>query len=213
MAVTRLIEPQSLKDLLGIAFTDAEDDARLIMACDAATSMIQAHCDRQFIADTTATPRVFVAGTPWIVQVDDISTTTDLVVKTDEDDDGVFETTWASTDYQLEPLNGRLSGQPWPYTSLRAVDSREWPLEYGRAVVEITARWGWKTSDATVVDYLPSSVVQAAQIQATSLYKSAEAPLGIAGFGDIGIMRLRQALHPVAASLLAPFRKETVLVA
>lgn len=78
MAVTRLIEPQQLKDLLGIAYTDAEDDARLIMASDAATTMIQAHCDRQFIADTTATARVFVAGTPWIVQVDDISTTTDL---------------------------------------------------------------------------------------------------------------------------------------
>ena len=212
MAVTRLIEPEALKELLGIGFTDAEDDARLIMACDAATSMIQAHCDRQFIADTTATARVFVAGTPWVCQVDDISTTTDLVVKTDEDDDGIFETTWASTDYQLEPLNGRLSGQSWPTTKIRAIESREWPLEWGRGVVQVTARWGWRTDDATVVDYLPSSVVQAAQIQATSIFKSAEAPLGIAGFGDIGIMRLRQALHPVAASLLHPFRRTQVLV-
>ena len=90
MAVTRLIEPEMLKQVLGITFTDAEDDARLFMACDAATSMIQAHCDRQFIADTTATARVFVASTPWTCHVDDISTTTDLVIKTDEDDDGVI---------------------------------------------------------------------------------------------------------------------------
>ena len=213
MAITRLIEPQELKSLLGITWTDTEDDGRLWMACDAATEMIQTHCDRQFIADTTATARVFVASTPWVVLVDDISTTTDLVVKSDEDDDGVFETTWASTDYQLEPLNGRFSGRPWPFTGLRAVESREWPMEYGRATVEITARWGWKTSDATTLDYLPAAVRQAAQIQATALFKSAEAPLGIAGFGDIGVMRLRQALHPVAAALLAPFRKEAVFVA
>ena len=212
MAVTRLIEPEMLKQVLGITFTDAEDDARLFMACDAATSMIQAHCDRQFIADTTATARVFVASTPWTCHVDDISTTTDLVIKTDEDDDGVFETTWSAADYQLEPLNGRLSGQAWPYTTIRGVESREFPFDYGRALVQVTARWGWATTDATTVAYLPSAVVQAAQIQATSLYKSADAPLGIAGFGDIGIMRLRQALHPVAIALLAPFRKEAVLV-
>jgi hypothetical protein len=213
MAVTRLIEPESLKVLLGITYTDSEDDARLIMACDAATSMIQAACDRQFIAETTATARVFVASTPWVCQVDDISTTTDLVVRTDEDDDGVFETTWATTDYQLEPLNGRLSGQAWPYTTIRAIESREWPFDYGRALVQVTARWGWSATDATTTAYLPSAVVQAAQIQATSLYKSAEAPLGIAGFGDIGIMRLRQALHPVATALLAPYRRDPVLVA
>lgn len=213
MTVTRLIEPEQLKAVLGISYSDSIDDARLIAACDAATSMIQAHCDRQFIAETSATTRVFVASTPWIVEVDDISTTTDLVVKTDEDDDGVFETTWASTDYQLEPLNGRLSGQAWPYTKLRAVESREWPLEYGRSMVQITARWGWATSDATVVDYLPAAVTQAAEIQATSLFKSTDAPLGIAGFGDIGVMRLRQAMHPVAMALLMPFRREQVLVA
>lgn len=212
MAVTRLIEPESLKSVLGITYTDSEDDARLIMACDAATSMIQAHCDRQFIADTTATARVFVASTPWVTMIDDISTTTDLVVKTDEDDDGVFETTWSTSDYQLEPLNGKLGGQDWPYTKIRAVESREFPFDYGRALVEVTARWGWATTDATNVNYLPSAVVQAAQIQATSLYKSAEAPLGIAGFGDIGIMRLRQALHPVAIALLSPYRHESVLV-
>jgi hypothetical protein len=37
--------------------------------------------------------------------------------------------------------------------------------------------------------------------------------LGIAGFGDIGIMRLRQAMHPVAIALLHQYRRDPVMVA
>ena len=206
----RLVTEDDLKELLGIS--DNVDDNRLTLAADAATQMVQAYCDRHFVQQEAATARVFVASTPWLLEVDDISTTTGLIVKTDEDDDGVFETTWASTDYQLEPLNGKMGGQNWPYTRLRAVQSREWPSDYGQAVVQVTARWGWANPDG-VDHYLPQPVEQAAQIQGVSIFKSADAPLGIAGFGDIGIMRLRQAMHPVAAALLAPYRRDPVLVA
>lgn len=206
----RLVTEDDLKELLGIG--DTVDDNRLTLAADAATQMVQAYCDRHFVQQAAATARVFVASTPWLVEVDDISTTTGLVVKTDEDNDGVFETTWATGDYQLEPLNGKMGGQNWPYTRLRAIQSREWPSDFGQAVVEVTARWGWANPDDDT-HYLPQPVEQAAQIQGVSIFKSADAPLGIAGFGDIGIMRLRQAMHPVAAALLAPYRRDPVLVA
>jgi hypothetical protein len=71
--------------------------------------------------------------------------------------------------------------------------------------VQITARWGWPA--------VPKPVLQAAQIQAVSIFKSADAPLGVAGFGDIGVVRLRQAMHPVAMSLLSQYRRDPVLVA
>lgn len=205
MALTnQLVTKSELKALLGIS--DAVDDSRIDMACDSATQMVQAECDRTFFADTTASPRVFVMSTPWVCEVDDISTTTGLIVRTDDDDDGTFETTWTVTvDYQPEPVNGRLNGQPWPYTSIGAVGAREFPWDGRRPLVQVTARWGWPA--------IPAPVSQAAQIQAVSLFKSADAPLGIAGFGDIGVMRLRQAMHPVAAALLAPYRRDPVLVA
>jgi len=206
----RLVTEDDLKEILGIS--DTVDDNRLTLAADAATQIVQAYCDRHFVQQATATARVFTALDPWMLEVDDISTTTGLVIKTDEDGDGVFETTWATSDYQLEPLNGKQIGQNWPYTRIRAIDAREWPLEYGQAVVQVTARWGWANPD-DAADYLPHPVEQAAQIQATSIFKSVDAPLGIAGFGDIGIMRLRQAIHPVAAALLAPYRRDAVLVA
>lgn len=209
--VNRLVTEDDLKTILGIS--DAVDDNRLTLAADAATTMIQAYCDREFfVTSTTPSPRVYVANDWWFTEVDDISTTNGLVVKTDEDADGVFETTWDTSDYQLEPLNGSLSGQAWPYTRIKAIDDREFPFDGPQALVQVTAVWGWKTDDPES-DYLPHPVEQAAQIQATSIFKSVDAPLGIAGFGDIGIMRLRQALHPVAIALLAPYRKDSVLVA
>lgn len=208
----RLVTEDDLKEILGIATADTTDDNRLTMAADAATQMIQAYCNRHFVQQATVSARTYVASTPFLVEVDDISTATGLIVKTDEDADGVFETTWASTDYQLEPLNGKLGGQNWPYTRIRAIKSREFPFDYGQALVQVTARWGWANPDA-IADYVPHPVEQAAQIQGVSVFKSAEAPLGIAGFGDIGIMRLRQAMHPVAMALLAPYRKEQVQVA
>lgn len=208
----RLVTEDDLKEILGIANADTTDDNRLTMAADAATQMIQAYCNRHFVQQDSVSARTYVASTPWLLEVDDISTATGLIVKTDEDEDGVFETTWASTDYQLEPLNGKLGGQNWPYTRIRAIKSREFPFDYGQALVQVTARWGWANPDA-INDYVPHPVQQAAQIQGVSIFKSAEAPLGIAGFGDIGIMRLRQAMHPVAMALLAPYRKEQVQVA
>lgn len=192
-----------LKALLGI--TDTVDDTRLQLACDAAIQQVQAECNRQFTYDTTTSARVFAASTWGVLETDDFGTTSGLGVKTDDDEDGVFETTWAGADYQLEPVNGRLSGQAWPYNRLRAIESRNWPINRGRALVEITARWGWAS--------VPNPVKQAGLIQAATLFKSAEAPLGVAGFGDIGIMRIRQAMHPTAAALLAPYRRDPVLVA
>ncbi len=212
--VADLVELSEIKEVLGIA--DSVDDDRIQHSIDAATTLIQAYCGRQFLADDDVSARLFVASSPWIVHVDDISTDTGLIVRTDEDEDGVFETTWSASDYQLEPLNHRLSGQPWPFTSLRAVNVREWPRDYGRALVQVTARWGWNlaaTPGGTIHEELPRAVREAAKIQTVSLYKSADAPLGIAGFGDIGIMRLRQAMHPVAMALLAPYRKDPVQVA
>lgn len=202
--MSQLVTKTQLKSILGIPTADTTDDARLESACDAATQQVQAECGRQFIQDSSATARVFVASSALFVEVDDFMTTSGLIVRTDDDNNGVFETTWASTDYQLEPLNGRLEGQAWPYTQLRAIEARYWPRWRGQALVQVTARWGWST--------IPAPVKQAAEIQALSIFKAADAPLGVAGFGDIGVVRLRQAMHPVASSLLMQYKREPVMV-
>lgn len=202
-----------------LRITDEDDTALHEMHINAASRLIDSWCGRHFYAETVASARVFRAANPRIVMCDDISTTTDLVVKTDTTGNGTFDTTWDSGDYQLEPLNGRRSGQAWPYHTLRAVGSYDFPI-YGtrsgtEALVQITALWGWPQSSSDDHGELtvPEAVKNACLIQVTSLLKAKDAPLGFAGFGEMGAIRMSAALHPTARVLLEPYRKTRVKVA
>lgn len=191
-----------VKTALGIQ--DQVDDARIDIALEAAEAMIEDYCGRTFTQSATASARVYTALNWDLVHVDDISTLTGLIVQTDDGADGTFSTTWASTDYQLEPLNGLVNGRPRPWNTVRAINSLTFPLENGQALVRVTARWGWAS--------IPSAVKQAAIIQTISVFKSVDAPFGATPFAETGVLRLRQALHPTAAALLSDYRLDPVLV-
>lgn len=192
-----------VKAALGIS--DNLDDVAIGLAVDAATSMIETYCARQFEKAETATARIYVATNNYLVHTDDISTTTGLIVKTDPGEDGTFSETWTTADYQLEPLNGLISGQTWPYHTIRAIRSLYFPMDYGQALVQITALWGWPA--------IPNPVKQAAIIQSITIFKSPDAPFGATPFADTGILRLRSALHPTAAALLNDYRLDPVRIA
>ena len=57
-------------------------------AINAASRQIDAFCGRYFYADGSASARKFFTDDLYRLKVDDISTTTGLVVKYDDDDDG-----------------------------------------------------------------------------------------------------------------------------
>lgn len=201
--MTTLCSRSDVKSSLGIA--DSVDDERIDIALDAATAMIQDYCSRQFLIDSTSSSRVYRAEDICLVHVDDISTSTNLVVATDEAGNGTFSTTWAASDYQLEPLNGKINGQTRPYNTIRAVGDKWFPQDAGRATVRVTALWGWPT--------VPEAVRQAAIIQTISVFRSADAPFGATPFAETGILRLRSSLHPTAAALLSDYRIDSVRVA
>lgn len=192
-----------VKTALGIQ--DQVDDARIDIALEAAESMIEDYCGRTFTQSATASARVYEALNWFLVHTDDISTTTGLIVETDDGENGTFSTVWASADYQLEPLNGLVYGRPRPWNTIRAINSLTFPVEGGQALVRVTARWGWAS--------IPKAVKQAAIIQTISVFKSVDAPFGATPFAETGILRLRQALHPTAAALLQDYRLEPVQVA
>lgn len=158
--------------------------------------------------------RIFVATDPWEVEVDDISTTVGLVYEVDYAGDGSFSTTWQVQDYQTEPLNGINQGQAgWPVTLIRAVRSQydpvwggiAYPKPYTQALVMITARWGWTA--------VPANVRQAAIIQSLAVFKAVDVPFGATPFGETGVLRLKESLHPTAAQLLELYMEDEVLVA
>jgi len=191
-----------VKQTLGIE--DTVDDLEINVAVEAATAMIEQYCGRQFTQDSVASARVYVATNSYLVQVDDISTTSGLILETDPGADGTFDQTWTTADYQLEPLNGIINGQTWPYHTIRAIRSLYFPQDYGQALIRVTARWGWAS--------VPTAVKQAAIIQTITVFKSPDAPFGATPFQDTGILRLRSALHPTAAALLTNYRLDPVHV-
>jgi hypothetical protein len=180
-----------------LRITDAVDDALLEMAVESASRLIDGHAARQFWSAGTAS-RYFVAQDDFVVEVDDLASGT-VTVQTAQDADGIFDTTWKTTDFQLEPLNAVLDGIPWPYTTIRAVGDYLWPVSGGEALVKVTGVYGWPS--------VPIAIKQACIIQASRIFKRLDSPLGIAGFGDLGAIRVTRDLDPDVAQLVMPYKR------
>lgn len=195
------IQVADLKNRLGIS--DGDDDAvRLPGAVSAASRGIDKFCGRQFNDAGTTSARVYRATSDCLVKVDDFSTTTGLVVKIDADGDGAFETTLSTSDYECEPLNGIVDGEPgWPFWTIRAVRWQRFPM-LGRAGVQVTARWGWTA--------VPSPVVEACRVAAEELFKLRDTPFGIGGYGDFGIVRARD--NPFVARMCGKYQRDILMV-
>ena len=111
MAITNgYISQNEFKTFVGIPTSDSADDTLIDDAVNAASRQIDAFCGRQFYADGSASARKFFTNDLYRLRVDDISTTTGLVVKYDDDDDGTYETTVSSSDFQVLPINGVVGG-------------------------------------------------------------------------------------------------------
>lgn len=204
MALSDLyVSVEDLKKVLGV--DHANHDERITWALQSSSRGIDKYCGRQFNKAGSVTQRIYKPASREVVKVDDFHTTTGLVVATDDDGDGVFETTWSASDYQLEPLNGIVDGDPgWPWWTLRAVGNRDFPCSSrGRATVRAAADWGWAA--------VPDPVREACQIVALETYKLPEAPFGVAGFAEFGVMRVRD--NPMAKARLAPYQRNPYLAA
>jgi hypothetical protein len=176
---------------------DSIDDSLLEMAVESASRAIDGHAGRYFYSTGTAT-RYYAAEDSFIVQIDDVSSTA-LTLQTSSGGDGVFDTTFAVGDYQLEPLNGNVDGLAVPYTRIRAVENYLFPVEAEQALVKLTAVFGWAS--------VPIAITQACIIQASRIYKRLDSPLGVAGFGDLGAISVTRDIDPDVAQLVAPYRR------
>lgn len=180
-----------------LRISDAVDDSLLEMAVESASRAIDGHAGRYFYSSGTAT-RYYAAEDSFITQTDDISGTA-LTLQTSSAGDGVFDTTWAVGDYQLEPLNGNVDGLAVPYTRIRAVENYLFPLSGDQALVKVTAVFGWAS--------VPIAITQACIIQASRIFKRLDSPLGVAGFGDLGAISVTRDIDPDVAQLVAPYRR------
>lgn len=192
MALTNgYIDIEALKEAIGER-TEDHDDA-YGRAIEAASRQIDEFRGDQFWLEAAPTARIYRADHPDLLWTGDYATTTGMIVATDDDGDGVFETVWAASEWQAEPLR-RLNGRP--YDRVVAKGSKRFPLTYARAAIQVTARWGWSE--------VPDAVVQACQILAVDHFKSKDLTGGVAGFSDLGAVRI-PGFAPQARALLAPY--------
>lgn len=179
-----------------LRIVDNIDDSALELAIESASRAIDTYTMRYFYSSGTAT-RYFAPDSIDVVNIDDIAGTA-LTIQTSSNADSLYDITWGSTDYQLEPLNGISDGIAVPYSRIRAIGTQLFPVFYGEATVKITAVWGWTS--------VPITITQACIIQASRLFKRNDSPLGVAGFGDMGIMRISRNLDPDVEQLVHPYR-------
>ena len=177
-----------------LKITDNMDDSLLEIAVESASRLIDGYTGRYFYNAGTAV-RNYAANDSWTVTVDDLQSVSE-VASTDEV--GNDYTVWTTNDYQLEPLNGLSGGLTQPYTSIRAVNQYVWPFLADRALVRITGVWGWAS--------IPTAVKQATILQASRIFKRNDSPLGVAGFGDMGVVRVGSRLDPDVQHLVDPYR-------
>jgi hypothetical protein len=182
--------------------TDSVDDSLLEISIEAASRQIDGFCNRVFYS-TTGT-RVYQNTDSFLCETDDIISISTLKTSTD----GVnFDTTWKVSDYQLEPLNGVSGGLVQPYTRIRAIGDYLFPIwsvssSYtNKAAVQVVGTFGWSA--------IPSAVKQATILSAMRQFKRYDSPLGVAGFGDLGAIRVGR-VDPDIESLLMPFKKSVI---
>jgi hypothetical protein len=175
--------------------SDSVDDSLLELAVESASRMVDSYTQRYFYNAGTAT-RLFAPQDSYVAEIDDLISLTTL--QTSDGDD--FGTTWAAKDYQLEPLNGNVDGLTGhPATRIRAVDDFIFNVLDGEATVRVVGVWGWSA--------VPIAVKQATVIQAARIFKRNDSPLGIAGFGEMGAVRVGVQLDPDVKHLIDVYRK------
>ena len=194
MAITNgYIELSLLKSSLQIDDTILDDFLEL--AIEGASRQIDAACERVFYQSDAET-RLFTPRDSYVVEIDDLRSVTSI--KTSSDADGAFDITWEPKDYQLEPLNSNAGGVDFPATHVRAVDDYLWPIDGEEATVQIVGDWGF--------DSVPAQIRQATLILAARLFERRNSPLGIAGFSDIGAIRVSR-FDADIENLIMPFKK------
>lgn len=183
---------QDVKDALRVQ--DSIDDTILELNIETASRQIDDICERVFYS-TTGT-RYFVPRDSFVCEIDDLVSLTSL--KTSSAADKIYDVTWTAADYQLEPVNGIAGGMPSPWTQIRAVDDYWFPLANGETTVELTGTFGWSA--------VPKPIKLATVLLSMRLYKRMDSPLGVAGVGDIGVIRVSR-IDPDIDALIMPFKK------
>lgn len=179
---------------------DTIDDALIETAIEAASREIDGHTERFFYNAGTET-KLFIPTDFFLCEVDDLISVTTIKTRAQGT---AFSVVFGENDFQLEPLNGNVGGIDTPFTRIRAIGDKLFPqfdirdTNAFKATVEVTGVFGFSE--------VPKAINQATILLGMRQFKRFDAPLGVAGFGDIGAINITR-VDPDVMALIAPFRK------
>jgi len=191
-----------------IGLNDNIDDAQVENLVTAVSRWIDQYCDRHFWQFVGA--RYFDSNDRQVLNFgayNDLLSVTS--VKTDDNNDGVYETTWAAADYQLLPRNNAAAPESRPYRALRSTGNKWFPIPWAWlltnrvGLVEVTGTWGWAA--------IPTAVNQACRMQVSRELQRQKSPEGVSGWGEFGPMRISGRLDPDVAEFLADYTLRVVV--
>ncbi len=160
MIVNGYVTLDRLKEAVGSKNNVHDNDFE--RAIGAASRKIDEWTGRYFYQDAAPSARLYRASDSFYVCVGDFDSTAGVSVKTDNDSDGVFETTWTSEQWQAEPF---VRYNLKPYTRISATTRVQgFPFWSLRPLVQVTATWGWGA--------VPPQVEQACEYAATLFYRA-----------------------------------------
>ena len=197
MAVTRIVDVDDLRARMdGGGDWTATDTVLHEAALDAVTAAFSAY---RWFGKTDSTARVCTARHWDRVTIDDLVSVTSL--KTDTTNDGIYDTTIASTDYVLWPYNAATENPARPYTEIR-VDTRKagaetFPLTLRG--VEVTGVWGWPS--------VPGDVRNVAVLEALRLLQQNRSPSGVVASAELGQWLVTPNMHPTTKLVLSKYRR------
>jgi hypothetical protein len=187
-----------------LTVADTVDDTALAVVVTAASRAVDEYCNRQFGNTGTATAAVYTYPGQWIearpaLLINDVQDTTGLILKFDQNYDGIFEVTVTlGTDFDMWPYNAPLVGEPYTALTLRPQTSAYFPLT--ARGVQLTAIYGWTA--------VPSAVKQATLIQAARYFMRRYSWAGVAGSPELGNeLRLLYGLDNDVKGMLGPYKR------
>jgi hypothetical protein len=192
----------ALKAKLGI--DDTDDDGDLNDVIDAVSRQIDKETRRRFYSTAADEVRYYTPKySDMLFPQDDILSITSL--ECDIDSDGTYEESWTEdTDYYLQPFNAALDGKPYTWIELAPNGSYAFPKKVKKSV-KITGKFGY----CAIAD-LPATIREACLLQCERIFKRKDAPFGIAGTPEMGMLRLQNELDPDVQRMLSSYIRPLV---
>lgn len=177
--------------------TDSDYDTLLEVIVESASRAADNTCGRFFYS--SAETRFYTAEDPNRIFLEDVNSTASVTIYTDDDGDGTYENTWASTDFTFMPENAALNGFPATYIQRSINGNYSFPVAVPKGV-KITATFGWAS--------VPKPIKMAVLMQSNRLFKRLQTPLGQSSMNALGEQKLAiPKLDPDICMLIDQYRR------